>query len=163
MQTSSEPGSGQDRAVWLALLGSGATHAPGVPLSPTQARGLTTGPSDREEREGGRRREKSMHVSRVGNLFSSLEKGIYKEARREMKCVNTYLPSSSASHFLIKKKKSFPSSSGGRAARALFGRGTCWRGKTRGTQRILWTVTITNTIATIIVTHICWMEALSTL
>lgn len=32
-----------------------------------------------------------MHVSRVGNLFSSLEKGIYKEARREMescKCIS---------------------------------------------------------------------------
>lgn len=26
-----------------------------------------------------------MHVNRVGNLFYSLEEGIYKEARREMK------------------------------------------------------------------------------
>lgn len=26
-----------------------------------------------------------MHVNRVGNLFSILEKGIYKEARREIK------------------------------------------------------------------------------
>lgn len=35
---------------------------------------------------GGRcKREKSMHVNRVGNLFSSLEEGIYKEAKREMK------------------------------------------------------------------------------
>lgn len=26
-----------------------------------------------------------MHVNRVGNLFSSLEEGVYKEARREIK------------------------------------------------------------------------------
>lgn len=38
------------------------------------------------------------------NLFSSLEEGIYKEARREIKAVNTYLPSSSTGHFLIKKR-----------------------------------------------------------
>lgn len=37
--------------------------------------------------EGGRRRKgkKSMHVSRVGNLFSTLEEGIYRKERREMK------------------------------------------------------------------------------
>ena len=85
MQTSSEPGTGQDGAVWLTVPYSGATHSPGVPLSPTQTRGLTTGPADGGELGGGCRREKSMHVNRVGNLFSSLEEGIFKEARREMK------------------------------------------------------------------------------
>lgn len=60
-----------------------------------------------------------MHVNRVGNLFSSLEEGVYKEARREIKkAVNTYLPSSSMGHFLIKKKDSFRRSSVGQAGGA---------------------------------------------
>lgn len=58
---------------------------PWVPLSPAQARGLTTGPVDGGELGGGRRKAKSMHVNSVGNLFSSSEEGIYKEARREIK------------------------------------------------------------------------------
>lgn len=57
---------------------------PRVPLSPARARGLTTdSATDQGRLGGGRRREKSMHVNRVGNLFSSLEQGLYNEARRE--------------------------------------------------------------------------------
>lgn len=54
-----------------------------------------------------------MHVSRAGNLFSTLEEGIYKKVGRGMKgCKHIYChfppPPAAMVHFLIEKKAKIP-------------------------------------------------------
>lgn len=87
-----EPSTGQDRAAdRLCAYGH---PLPGVPPGQTQAWVLITAPANMGELGGRcRRGKKSMHVNRVGNLFSISEEGFCREGNEKLYTCISHPPS----------------------------------------------------------------------